>query len=175
MPSSHQYALIAISNVARAACFRLGVIDALELEAVVVRDGDDAIAEITRQGPPRLLIVDLSLPRVDGFALVRKIRRQASEADTRIIVVAAHESLRAAARELAGPLEIAAVLSLDIDKAGLADVLVAESRAMRRASEAERSSIGAKAPGSELDDMVDDPANGFMPPVHPELAISTAG
>jgi hypothetical protein len=27
----------------------------------------------------------------------------------------------------------------------------------------------------ELDDMVDDPANGFMPPVHPELAISTAG
>jgi diguanylate cyclase (GGDEF)-like protein len=155
MPGSPQYALIAISNVARAACFRQAVIDALELETLVVRDGDEAIAEITRQGPPKLLIVDLSLPRVDGFALVRKIRRQASESDTRIIVVAAHESLRAAARELAGPLEIAAVLPLDIDKAGLADLLVAESRAMRRASQVERSSGSARPPGSDLDDMVD--------------------
>jgi diguanylate cyclase (GGDEF)-like protein len=155
MPGSPQYVLIAISNVARAAYFRQAVADALEVETVVVRDGDEAIAEITRQGPPRLLVVDLSLPRVDGFALVRKMRRQASELDTRIIVVAAHESLRSAARELAGPLEIAAVLPLDIDKAGLADVLAAESRAMRRASQIERGSGAAKAPGSDLDDMVD--------------------
>ena len=136
MPGSSPYALIAISNVTRAACFRQAVADALEIETVVVRDGDEAIAEIGRQGPPKLLIVDLSLPRVDGFAVVRKIRRQTPETETRIIVVAAHESLRSAARELAGPLEIAAVLPLDIDNAGLADVLVAESRAMRRSSQA---------------------------------------
>jgi diguanylate cyclase (GGDEF)-like protein len=155
MPGSPQYALIAISNVGRAGCFRQAVIDALALETVVVRDGDEAIAEIIRQGPPKLLIVDLSLPRVDGFALVRKIRRQVSEADTRIIVVAAHESLRSAARELAGPLEIAAVLALDIDKAGLADMLVAESRAMRKASQAEPGFAATRHPASELDDIVD--------------------
>jgi len=155
MPGSPQYALIAISNVSRAACFRQAVTDSLELETVVVRDGDEAIAEIIRQGPPKLLIVDLSLPRVDGFALVRKIRRQVSEADTRIIVVAAHESLRAAARELAGPLEIAAVLALDVDNAGLADVLVAESRAMRKASQAEPGFAATRHPASELDDIVD--------------------
>jgi diguanylate cyclase (GGDEF)-like protein len=155
MPGSPQYALIAISNVSRAGFFRQAVTDSLELETVVVRDGDEAIAEIIRQGPPKLLIVDLSLPRVDGFALVRKIRRQVSEADTRIIVVAAHESLRAAARELAGPLEIAAVLALDVDNAGLADVLVAESRAMRKASQAEPGFAATRHPASELDDIVD--------------------
>src|SRR6185369_6202610 len=154
MPGSSPYTLIAISNVARAASFREAAA-AFEIDTVVVRDGDEAIAEIIRQGPPKLLIVDLSLPRVDGFALVRKIRRQVSEADTRIIVVAAHESLRSAARELAGPLEISAVLALDIDKAGLADMLVAESRAMRRASQAEPGFAATRHPASELDDIVD--------------------
>src|SRR5215471_6115945 len=116
MPGSSPYALIAISNATRAACFRQAAGDAFEIDTVVVRDGDEATAEIGRQGPPRLLIVDLSLPRVDGFAVVRKVRRQATETDTRIIVVAAHETLRAAARDLAGPLDIAAVLPLDVDK-----------------------------------------------------------
>src|SRR5215813_5736146 len=132
MPGSSSYALIAISNVARAACFREAAADAFEIETVVVRDGDEALAEIGRLGPPKLLIVDLSLPRVDGFAVVRKIRRQTPESETRIIVAAAHESLRSAARELAGPLEISAVLPLDIDKTALGDALVAESRAMRK-------------------------------------------
>jgi diguanylate cyclase (GGDEF)-like protein len=92
---------------------------------------------------------------VDGFAVVRKIRRQTPEPETRIIVVAAHESLRSAARELAGPLEIAAVLPMDIDNAGLAHVLVAESRAMRRPARVGRAAVGTKSPTSFLDDIVD--------------------
>jgi len=154
MSASPAYALVAISNTSRAACFRQAVADTLELETVVVRDGDEASAEIARLGLPRLLIVDLSLPRVDGFAVVRKIRRQASELDTRIIVVAAHDSLRAAARELSGPLEIAAVLPLDIDAAALADILVTEARAMRRANQTGTgSTVGSHV--SDLDDVVD--------------------
>ena len=43
------------------------------LDTVVVRDGDEALQEIARRGAPALLIVDLSLPRVDGFAVIRKI------------------------------------------------------------------------------------------------------
>jgi diguanylate cyclase (GGDEF)-like protein len=155
MPANPSYALVAISNQNRASSFRDAVAATLEIETVVVRDGDEVTAEIGRQGPPKLLVVDLSLPRVDGFAVVRKIRRQASEAETRIIVVAAHESLRSAARELALPLEIAAVLPLDIDQAALTDVLVAESRAMRRASHAGISSTARKSSPPDLDDIVD--------------------
>ena len=150
---SSPYALIAIANVTRAASFRQAAAEAFEIDTVVVRDGDEALAEIGRQGPPRLLIVDLSLPRVDGFAVVRKIRRQTPESETRIIVVAAHESLRSAARELAGPLEISAVLPLDIDKTALADALIAESRAMRSAGLS--GAAGGKSPATYLDDIID--------------------
>jgi diguanylate cyclase (GGDEF)-like protein len=152
MPGSSPYTLIAISNVARAASFREAAA-AFEIDTVVVRDGDEALAEIGRQGPPKLLIVDLSLPRVDGFAVVRKIRRQTPESETRIIVVAAHASLRSAAQELAGTLEIAAVLPLDIEKTALADALVAESREMRKASLP--AAARGKSPATYLDDIID--------------------
>ena len=155
MPASPPYALVAVPSASRAASFREAVADALELEAVVVRDGDEVSAEIERLGLPKLLIVDLSLPRVDGFAVVRKIRRQAAALDTRIIVVAAHEPLRAAARGLSAALEISAVLPLDIDNAALADILVAESRAMRRANQTGPNSSTGQSYGSDLDDVID--------------------
>lgn len=88
---AYAYALIAISNVNRAGAFRQGVSDTLGLESMFVRDGDEALQEIERHGPPALLVVDLSLPRVDGFAVVRKVRKQFAENETRIIAVAAHE------------------------------------------------------------------------------------
>ena len=73
MSGSPSYALIAISNLSRVATFRQAVDEALELETVVVRDGDEATAEISRHGAPKLLIVDLSLPRVDGFAVDEEV------------------------------------------------------------------------------------------------------
>src|SRR5262245_2980606 len=152
---SSPYALIAISNVTRASYFRQAAAEAFGIETVIVRDGDEALAEINRQGTPRILIVDLSLPRVDGFTVVRKVRRQTPEAETRILVTAAYESLRSAARELAGPLEIAAVLPLDIDKAELLDLLAAQSRAISRANQTGRDAAGSKSPASFLDDIVD--------------------
>jgi diguanylate cyclase (GGDEF)-like protein len=156
MVGSPAYALIAISNLSRAAFFRQVVDEALELETVVVRDGDEATAEIGRKGAPRLLIVDLSLPRVDGFAVVRKLRRQGAEADSRVIVVSAHESLRAAARELAAPLAISAVLPLDTDAASLADVLAAETRAPHRANDVFAPATTSLAQqSSDLDDVID--------------------
>jgi diguanylate cyclase (GGDEF)-like protein len=134
MSSLNSYVLIAISNMNRAASFRHVVVDLLRLEATIVRDGDDALQEISRRGVPALLIVDLSLPRVDGFTVVRKVRRQAPEANVRVVVVAAHESLRAAARALSASLGISSILPLDVDEASLKDILSVESKAMMGAS-----------------------------------------
>jgi diguanylate cyclase (GGDEF)-like protein len=130
MPPSSHYALVAMSNLNRAGTFRQGVSEALGLDVVLVRDGDEALQEIARRGPPALLVVDLSLPKVDGFAVIRKIRRQFSDDETRIIAVAAHESLRAAARELAGPLAISGTLPLDVDPSAMNEVLVGQRRAV---------------------------------------------
>ena len=119
------YVLIAISNVARAATFREVSAESLRLEVVVVRDGEDAVNEMSRRGTPALLIVDLSLPRVDGFTIVRKLRRTPSDHPTHVVVVAAHEALRAAARELSSSLGIAGILPLDADKTTIRSVIFA--------------------------------------------------
>ncbi len=123
--SSPPYVLIAISNATRAALFRQVATESLRLECLVVRDGDDAVQEMSRRGTPALLIVDLSLPRVDGFTIVRRVRRSAGEHPTHVVVVSAHESLRAAARELSASLGIAGILPLDVEATTLRDVIFA--------------------------------------------------
>jgi two-component system, cell cycle response regulator len=125
MSAQTPYALIAISNANRAAAFRGVATETLRLDAVLVRDGDDALNEIAKRGLPALLIVDLSLPRVDGFTILRRVRRQSSEHQTHVIVVSAHESLRAAARELSGSLGISGILPLDVERQALRDMIFA--------------------------------------------------
>lgn len=117
------YVLIAISNVARAAVFREVAAESLRLDVTVVRDGEDAVQEMTKRGTPALLIVDLSLARVDGFTIVRKLRRTPSEHETQVIVVSAHESLRVAARELSPSLGISGILPVDAEKATVREVI----------------------------------------------------
>jgi diguanylate cyclase (GGDEF)-like protein len=119
------YVLIAISNVNRAAAVRTIAAETLRLETIVVRDGDDAVQEITRRGAPAVLVVDLSLPRVDGFTIVRKLRRQMQDRSTHVVVVSAHESLRVAARELSQTLGISGILPLDADRATIRDAILA--------------------------------------------------
>ncbi len=123
MPPATPYVLIAISNVTRAAAFRHVANESLHLETIVVRDGDDAVQEMTRRGWPALLIVDLSLPRVDGFTIVRRVRRGTPEPQTHVVVVSAHESLRIAARELSSSLGISGILPLDVDPATLRSMI----------------------------------------------------
>lgn len=125
MPPSTPYVLIAISNVTRAAAFRHVANESLRLETIVVRDGDDAVQAMSRRGWPALLIVDLSLPRVDGFTVVRRVRRGTPDPQTHIIVVSAHESLRVAARELSPSLGISGILPLDVDPATLRSMIFA--------------------------------------------------
>jgi two-component system cell cycle response regulator len=121
---SGSYALIAISQEDRAAVFCQIVFEKLSLETVLVGNGEDALHKIARRGAPTLLLIDLALPDIDGFAVIRTLRRQPTEPDTRIIVVAAHESARTA-RELAGSLGISWVLPLDADPTALIDLLQA--------------------------------------------------
>ena len=135
------YILIAISNVSRATRYRQFAAATLRLDTTVVRDGEEALQEMARRGAPSLLIVDLSLPRVDGFAVVRKVRRQATDADTRVVVVAAHESLLAAARELSTSLSISSILPLDVDDDTLREALTAEAEAIQGPATAPATSV----------------------------------
>ena len=117
-----QYLLIAMPNVARATVFRAAVAGS-GYDAVVVRDGDEARQEFARRGAPALMILDASLPKVDGFELLRELRQLASRADAAAIVVSGHAAIRTAARRLAEQLGISKILPFDVERAALREAI----------------------------------------------------
>jgi diguanylate cyclase (GGDEF)-like protein len=142
------YVLIATPNVSRAGTYRNLVLE-LGYEVVVVRDGQDAHACLaSARGAPVLLVADLSLPKLDTFALLKYLRRDASLERTSIIVVSAYEQLRSSARSMADALGIARVLPSDADRSVF---LEAVKHALRPAGTFEASSAptphGARANG----------------------------
>ncbi|HEV2912279.1 MAG TPA: response regulator [Pyrinomonadaceae bacterium] len=58
------------------------------LEAV---NGEEAV-EIARRERPNLILMDLSLPLLDGLAATRRIRQEASLRDVPIVAVSAHDT-----------------------------------------------------------------------------------
>ena len=58
------------------------------LEAV---NGQEAV-EIARRERPNLILMDLSLPLLDGLAATRRIRQEASLRDVPIVAVSAHDT-----------------------------------------------------------------------------------
>ena len=118
------YILIAMPNVSRAAAYR-SAIDTAGHETVLARDGQEAQQEIGRRGPPLLLILDLSLPKVDGFELLTQLRQTSKASETGVIVVSGHATMRAAARRMAEPLDISRVLPADVDRVALREAIEA--------------------------------------------------
>lgn len=117
-----RYILIAMPNQNRAGAIR-AAITAPGCEAVLVRDGEEARQEMARRGPPLLLILDLSLPRVDGFEVVRELRKLAPRTQSGIIAVSGHSSIRTAAQRIADSLGFAKVLPFDLDRPALRDAV----------------------------------------------------
>ena len=164
------YILIAIVNTARASAIRNLALDFCP-NVVLLRDGQAAIEHLDRAGPPRLLLTELSLPRVDGFGVLRHLRRTTAGARATAIVVSSHDSLRSAAMKLADSLGISQILPLDIERSALrhavADAMNMED-AGRRSTAPQHQSRGADGSGV---------ARGNRQPRAPGLdpAVSRAG
>jgi CheY-like chemotaxis protein len=95
------YVLVADTNVERAAMC-LDAIRRFKAGVLVARDGEEASRILDRFGPPILLIIDLSLARRDGFAVIEGLRAQ-RRGRTEIIAWAAFRELSEfAAQRLSG-------------------------------------------------------------------------
>lgn len=174
MTASYAYGLVAVPNVNRSAAIRRAIVDTLTLPLVPVRDGEDALQTIQERGLPALLIVDLSLPRVDGFTVIRRISRMPGGAATRIIVVAAHEPLLEAARELSPALGIAHVLPIDADYPAWPPILSAMLPALRVPPEEmppERAVLPRPGLTSEVEAVIDRAAGEVRRRFHAPVAI----
>ena len=60
-------------------------------EVVEAANGEQAVST-AQEAPPDLILMDLSLPRVDGLAASRRIRKLPALKDVPIVVVSAHDT-----------------------------------------------------------------------------------
>ena len=138
------YVLVADTNVERAAMC-LDAIRQFKAGVLVARDGDEATRILERFGPPILLIIDLSLSRRDGFAVIEGLRLH-HWARTEIIAWAAFRELSEfAAQRLSG-------LNVRVLRGGApADVVQAAiERAFERHSSTAATVVAANPTAEEL-------------------------
>ena len=103
------YALIAETDPPHAAVYSEAAA-AEGFETIVARDGEQALALCRERGMPAVIITDLTLARLDGFGLLREVRRAAPKSQPPAIVVSAFKEQRVAADTLKDQLAIKAIL-----------------------------------------------------------------
>jgi diguanylate cyclase (GGDEF)-like protein len=157
----------------RAAAFR-AALTGIPLETVVVRDGDEAKQQILARGAPTLLILDLSLPKLDGFELLRELRQHASPSETGAIVVSGHSAVRAAARRLADPLGISRVLPFDMERPGLREAIDATLNELKTGQVIAMETPPPPArrePGAAVEDVIDTAVMAAVQRFHTAVAV----
>lgn len=82
-------------------------------DVIVTRNGDEAKAMLRRRQLPVLVIANLSLPRLDGFALLAELRRLSGPVGPPVIVVSSSKELSSAAWNLKERLGVTELLSAD--------------------------------------------------------------
>lgn len=90
----------------------------IEAQVEVVRDGEKAMADLDAMGPaeaPRLMIIDLNLPRVNGLDLLRKTRNSPKFDRTAVMVLTSSRSPgdKAEAEKLGADVFVSKPLTLD--------------------------------------------------------------
>lgn len=78
------------------------IADALELDGYSVaraRHGQEALNQV-RAAPPRVIVIDLMMPVMDGWTFVERCREESLCAGVPIVVVSASHNLRSGDRRL---------------------------------------------------------------------------
>jgi diguanylate cyclase (GGDEF)-like protein len=129
-PQGASYVLIADPDPRRAGMLR----DLIEFgghEAVVTRNGDEAKAMLRRRQLPVLVVANLSLPRLDGFALLADLRRLAGSGGPPVVVVSSSKELSGAAWNLKERLGVTEILAADADESQTLETLARALPALR--------------------------------------------
>jgi CheY-like chemotaxis protein len=106
------YALIADADDDQAAAWVVTqVFQEVGLTYFAVRDGADAVAVLDERGAPQILVTDITLPRVDGIALIAHLRGIPDGKATAVLVISSDREARDRIAELRALLDIGAVLS----------------------------------------------------------------
>eukprot|EP01041_Mallomonas_annulata_P017246 gene17246-35627_t len=74
------------------------LLERVGLRVLLAKDGQDALEQM-QEGRPDLMLVDIEMPRMDGFDLTRNVRGDERTRDIPIIMISAEESYGPKAKE----------------------------------------------------------------------------
>jgi len=114
--------MVADADQRRAALYS-DLVEARGFRAIVTRNGDEAKATLQRRELPALLVVNLSLPRLDGFTLLAELRRTAGASSPPALVIASTKELGAAAWNLRDRLGVTELVAADATVEQVRDAL----------------------------------------------------
>ena len=112
-------------------------------EAVITRNGDEAKAMLRRRQLPVLVVANLSLPRLDGFALLADLRRMSGGAGPPVVVISSSKELSGAAWNLKERLGVTELLAADATESQTLETLAVALPALRHPGSQLESSPGA--------------------------------
>ena len=119
------------------------VVELAGLEVVVTRNGDEAKALLRRRQLPMLVIANLSLPRLDGFALLAELRRLSGASSPPVIVLSGSKELSSAAWNLKERLGVTELLPADATEAQALDTIGRVLPAVHQAKEGATTTMAA--------------------------------
>ena len=116
------YVLVAEPDQRRAAMYR-DLLQARGYEVVVSRNGDEAKLMLKRRELPSLVVANLSLPRLDGFALLAELNKASGTTSPPVLVISSSKELTGAAWNLKERLGVTELLATDADEVTVSDTL----------------------------------------------------
>lgn len=121
------YVLVAEPDRTLAATISRIVAAATQLPVRVVSDGSEGHAVLAGQGSPELLVTELTLPKRDGFSLVRGLRRADPSRRARVVAISSFPGVRRECEALRGELAPIDILPKPLVHADLERVLRVKS------------------------------------------------
>ena len=86
-------------------------------KVIEASDGEQAV-ELAIREQPALILMDLSLPKLDGLAATRQIRQHKDVENTPIVAISAHDSPESRSEALAAGCDEYVTKPIDFDQLG---------------------------------------------------------
>jgi DNA-binding response OmpR family regulator len=88
MPDARRKTLLLVDDEPHIVESTRFILECEGFHVLVATDGEEAL-EVLRRERPAVVLLDVMMPRLDGFSVCRQIRREASLADTFVIMLTA--------------------------------------------------------------------------------------